>query len=103
MSARVTVVHRALNMDLIRTYWPDRVAIAAPCPNFVDGLVFAIRGANPTKPDGFCVFAWMAIERTVRLACTDEHLVPENQFHPFPCCSAGFRPVTFHVEPIRDT
>lgn len=99
MGARITVIKRALHMDVISRHLPEDVGIAALCRDFKEGQMLEIRGDIPVMPEGFCEVAWQAIERSVARACRGEHLMRGSAF---PCCTDGLRPVTFHVEAIED-
>jgi uncharacterized repeat protein (TIGR04076 family) len=100
MSARITVIKRSMNMDVIRRYLPESVATAELCRDFTEGQTFEIKGPVPTMPEAFCEVAWQTMERNVARACKGEHLMRSDAF---PCCTDGLRPVTFHIEPIEDS
>jgi len=98
MDARITIVKRSLNDDLIETYFPEREGKLMACPAFKDGQVFEIKGIFPTKPEGFCDWAWSDIQRNVAMACMGAKL-PSGC--AFTCCTDGLRPVTFRIEAIE--
>lgn len=100
MSARITVIKRSLNMDIVRRHLPQDVGAVEVCRDFREGQVFEIPGDAPAMPEGFCDVAWQAIERNVARTCRGEKLMRGNAF---PCCADGLRPVTFFVEPIVDS
>ena len=98
MDARITVVKRSLNEDLIQTYFPEHVGKLTACPVFEDGQVFEIKGIFPSKPEGFCDWAWADIQRNVAMACMGADMPSGCQFT---CCSDGLRPVTFRIEAVE--
>jgi uncharacterized repeat protein (TIGR04076 family) len=99
VSARITVIKRSMNMDIVSRYLPEDVGTATLCRDFTEGQAFEIPGDIPARPEGFCEVAWQAIERNVARACKGEKLMRGNAF---PCCTDGLRPVTFHIEPVKD-
>ena len=99
MNARVTVIKKAFNKDVIDKYVPEHGASAMVCPVFEEGQTFDVKGPFPSRPDGFCDWAWVDIHRNVAMACMGATLPPGCAF---PCCSDGLRPVTFRVEPIEE-
>jgi len=100
VGARITVIKRSMNMDVISQYLPESVATAELCRDFEEGQTFEINGPVPTMPEGFCEVAWQTMERNVARACKGERLMWSNAF---PCCTDGLRPVTFRIEPIADS
>ena len=98
MDARITVVKRSLNEDLIQTYFPEHVGKLPSCPVFKDGQVFETKGIFPSKPEGFCDWAWADIQRNVAMACMGADMPSGCQFT---CCSDGLRPVTFRIEAVE--
>jgi uncharacterized repeat protein (TIGR04076 family) len=99
VNARITVIKRSLNRDIFESHLPDTLARAVACPDFEEGQTFLVRGDHPVRPEGFCDYAWMTLERLVTRACADEALMMGTAF---PCCADGLRPVTFHIESIAD-
>ena len=57
MNARVTVIKKAFNKDVIDKYVPEHGASAMVCPVFEEGQTFDIKGPFPSRPDGFCDWA----------------------------------------------
>ena len=98
MDARITVMQRALHTELIEEHFPARAADMAACPVFQVGQTFEIKGIFPTKPDGFCDWAWADIQRNVAMACMGATM-PSGC--AFTCCSDGLRPVTFRIEAVE--
>jgi len=96
---RITVVKRSLNKDLIDAYVPERSETAAPCSLFEDGQQFIVAGPFPSRPDGFCDWAWADIHRNVAMGCLGADLPPGCAF---PSCTDGLRPVTFRIERIEE-
>ncbi|MDD5220541.1 MAG: TIGR04076 family protein [Candidatus Bipolaricaulis sp.] len=97
MGVRITVVKRSLNQDIADAFFPERKGKIVPCSVFQDGQVFEITGRLPEKPEGFCDWAWVDIHQIVAMAAVG---VEPPHGLAFPCCTDGFRPVTFRVEPI---
>ena len=98
MDARITVMKRAFHEDLIGEHFPEAVGKLTACPVFQDGQTFDIKGIFPTKPNGFCDWAWADIQRNVAMACMGAKM-PSGC--AFTCCSDGLRPVTFRIEAIE--
>jgi len=98
MDARITVVKRAFHKDLIEEHLPERAAEATPCPVFEDGQAFEIKGPFPAKPEGFCDWAWVDIQRNVAMACMGAELPAGCAFT---CCSDGLRPVIFRIQAVE--
>ena len=99
MNARITVIMKAFNKDVIDTYLPEYAKKATPCAVFEEGQVFDIKGPFPAMPKGFCYWAWCDIQRNVAMACMGAKLPSGCEFT---CCSDGLRPVTFRIEPVAD-
>lgn len=99
MSVRITVIKRSLNRDVVEDHLPERASKIGPCGVFRDGQVFEIKGRLPEKPEGFCDWAWVDIHQIVAMAFVG---VEPPAGLAFPCCTDGLRPVTFHVEPVKD-
>jgi uncharacterized repeat protein (TIGR04076 family) len=97
MNARITVVKRPLNTDLVEKLLPDCVGEARPCTKFREGMTFEVTGPFPEKPEGFCDWAWVAIYPNLALACAGAKL---SAGVAFPCCTDGLRPVTFQIEQL---
>ena len=95
MDARITVMKRAFHEDLINEHFPESAGKLTPCLIFHVGQLFEIKGIFPTKPDGFCDWAWADVQRNVAMACMGAEL-PSGC--AFTCCSDGLRPVTFRIE-----
>ena len=98
MNARITVMQRAFNKELIDEHFPEYAKTATPCPVFKGGQVFEIKGIFPAKPDAFCDWAWADIQRNVAMACMGADMPAGCAFT---CCSDGLRPVTFRIEAVE--
>ena len=94
-SVRITVVKRPLHSDLIAEYLPQFAEQAVPCEKFEVGESFLVDRFPPEKPEGFCDWAWVDIQRNVAAALLGAKLTPGCEFT---CCSDGLRPVTFRIE-----
>jgi uncharacterized repeat protein (TIGR04076 family) len=101
VNARITVIKRSLNRDIFERHLPAAISRAKACPEFEEGQTFLVRGGDHlVRPEGFCDYAWMTLERLVARACAGEELMMGTAF---PCCADGLRPVTFHIEPSGDS
>lgn len=98
MDARITVMQRAFHERLIDEHFPEHAKQLTPCPIFEVGQAFEIKGIFPTKPEGFCDWAWADIHRNVAMACMGAKM-PSGC--AFTCCSDGLRPVTFRIEAVE--
>jgi uncharacterized repeat protein (TIGR04076 family) len=85
---KVTVLKRMVNQDLIDKYQHQTTA---PCDIFVDGQEFVVDDWG-ALPQGFCEWAWEDIQKKIQLAQRLEMAVVA-------CCTDGFRPVVFEIEP----
>ena len=102
-NARITVVKRFVNKELIREYAtggesPQR---QTPCSQCHEGQEFVSQGM--TKPEGFCSWAWADIQRDVIWACLggvqQSHRIPGTAIA---CCTDGLNPVVFQIERIEE-
>ena len=96
---RITVMKRPLHSDLIEAHVPELRAAAVPCEKFTEGQSFLVDQFPPEKPEGFCDWAWVDIQRNVAMAVLGAEMTPGCAFT---CCSDGLRPVTFHIERLDD-
>jgi uncharacterized repeat protein (TIGR04076 family) len=102
-TARITVVKKLVNMDLIKELATPsfREKSAEGCDRFEVGEVFDVDWDQ--IPAGFCTWAWADIQRDVAsmLMGADAHwVVPKGTI--VTCCTDGFRPVVFKVERLSD-
>jgi uncharacterized repeat protein (TIGR04076 family) len=88
MNARITVVKKPLNMDLICAHFPEAARAATACPDFQVGQSFEVPGSNIACSEGFCDVAWMTLERIVTRACNGEKLLGANAFPSAPMVCA---------------
>ena len=102
-NARITVVKRFANNNLIREYAtggenPER---QAPCSFCHEGQEFI--SESMTKPEGFCSWAWADIQRDVIWVCQGgvqaQHKTPGTAIAS---CTDGLNPVVFHIEWIEE-
>lgn len=98
--ARITVVKRAFHDDLVERFFPDLTEKIKACSVFTDGQSFVVEGPFPSKPDGFCDWAWTDIHKVVALTMMGANPTPGTEFT---CCSDGLRPVTFGIERIESS
>jgi uncharacterized repeat protein (TIGR04076 family) len=102
---KITVVKIAAYMDLIETYvdaerFPQD---AGPCPMWKEGQEFVIEGSWPTKPAGFCDWAWTDVQRDVTMILLGADLPwLKTPGVAIACCTDGLRPVSFKIERVDD-
>lgn len=97
---KITVVKRTINQDLIDQYVRDDLEGLGCCTAFEDGQEFVI-DEFPTKPEGFCDWAWATIHKDV-VAMMFGGAYPwiKQPGTAITCCTDGLRPVMFKVERI---
>lgn len=93
------MIKRAFHKDVIIQYLPEIADRAEMCQVFEEGQVFIVDGPFPSKPEGFCDWAWTDIHKTVALMMMGANLTPGSEFS---CCSDGLRPVTFRIERLME-
>ena len=98
MQARITVIKKAFHQDVIERYFPERVGQAKVCSVFQEGQTFMVDGPFPSKPEGFCDWAWTDIHKVVALTMMGANPTPGTEFT---CCSDGLRPVTFRIQRVE--
>jgi uncharacterized repeat protein (TIGR04076 family) len=97
---KITVVKRAVHQDLIDAYISDTREDFGRCPFFEDDQEFLIEGF-PSKPEGFCDWAWADIQRdVVTVMFGGGYPWVRQPGSAITCCTDGFRPVVFKVERI---
>ena len=99
MRARITVIKKAFHKDIIDAYFPQVADRATICPVFDEGQSFEVEGPFPSKPEGFCDWAWGDIHKVVALTMMGANPTPGTEFT---CCSDGLRPVTFRIQRIEE-
>lgn len=97
-NCKITVVKRTINQDLIDEYIHDSRKNIGLCSAFEDGQEFVIEDF-PSKPDGFCDWAWATIHKDV-VAVMFGGTYPwlKQPGTAITCCTDGLRPVIFRVE-----
>jgi uncharacterized repeat protein (TIGR04076 family) len=102
---KITVVKIAAYTDLIESHvdterFPQD---AGPCPLWKEGQEFIIKGSWPTKPDGFCDWAWTDIQRDVTMILLGADLPwLKTPGVAIACCTDGLRPVSFKIERMEE-
>ncbi|MCJ7622847.1 MAG: TIGR04076 family protein [Anaerolineaceae bacterium] len=98
---KITVVKRTINQDLIDEYVSDTRKDFGLCQVYEDGQEFVVENF-PSRPDGFCDWAWADIQRDV-VAVMFGGSFPwiQDLRTAITCCTDGFRPVIFKVEMIE--
>ena len=97
---KISVLKRSLNQDLIDAYVSKTRDDFGQCHLFEDEQEFVIEGF-PSKPDGFCDWAWADIQRDVAAVMFGSSFPwIEEPRTAITCCTDGFRPVIFKVEAI---
>lgn len=97
--ARITVLKRMVNEDLIAEYIGDDRA-QGPCSLLEDGQVFIQEDWRP--PEGFCPWAWSDIHKEIMLirrGGDQSDSLPKGT--AIACCTDGFKPVVFKIERIE--
>jgi uncharacterized repeat protein (TIGR04076 family) len=102
---RITVVKRAFHQDLVDRHADKAkfLGMCSACQRFEEGQSFVIE-AFPTKPADFpCDWAWVDIQRDVAVILFGGDLPwMAKPGTAMPCCSDGFRPVSFLIERLED-
>ena len=99
--ARITIVKRTVNRDLIEEYSSDDREECGCCQRYQDGQEFVVESPS-LKPKGFCAWAWADIHRDV-VAIVSGGSYPwiKQPGTAIACCSDGLKPVIFNVERIE--
>jgi uncharacterized repeat protein (TIGR04076 family) len=99
-TCKITVIKRALYPELAETYLGDSRAGLERCQVYSDGQTFIIEDF-PTKPEGFCDWAWADIHReVVAVMFGASYPWMKEPGSAISCCTDGLRPVVFLVEKI---
>ena len=101
--AKITVLKRMANRDLIEQYMGDeyKARDIAPCGGLEDGQEFVVE--NPgTPPEGFCGWAWANIHKEIVAIMSGGDFQPwvNRPNTMIACCTDGFRPVVFKIERV---
>jgi uncharacterized repeat protein (TIGR04076 family) len=96
--AKITVLKRMVNRDLIQEYLGDEQG--APCGLFEDGQVFIQEDWRP--PEGFCPWAWSDIHKEIILVRRGGDQGEKLKGMAIACCTDAFKPVAFKIERIED-
>jgi uncharacterized repeat protein (TIGR04076 family) len=97
---KITVVKRSINQELIDEYLRKTGEDVGRCTAFEDGQEFTVE-RFPSKPEGFCDWAWASIHRDVAVVMFGgEYPWMERPGIGITCCTDGFRPVIFKVERV---
>lgn len=99
MQARITVIKKAFHQDIVAQYFPELVGQKDVCSVFQEGATFVVDGPFPSKPEGFCPWAWTDIHKVVALTMMGANPTPGTEFT---CCSDGLRPVTFRIQRVEN-
>ena len=91
---KITVLKSFLMDELIEKYAPGKMEICARCK---EGDVFVTDGRK--VPEGFCVWAWSDIFKDILLVRQDAKCNTKDGKGQVVCCTDGFRPVFFLLEP----
>jgi len=101
-TVRIRVLRRNLFSDLVgEVARPELASALQACEVFREGQEFLIKGW-PSKPDGFCDWAWNDIQKSVIAAsfgARKDGLRAQDSW--IACCTDGLRPVVFQIEPIE--
>jgi len=78
--ARITVIKKAFHKDVIDTHLRQLSDQAEICGVFEEEQVFIVDGPFPSKPDGFCDWAWTDIHKVVALTMMGANPTPGTEF-----------------------
>ena len=99
---RIRVLKRHRFSDLVKDHVrPESANQIEACAVFRDGQEFVLEGW-PTRPEGFCDWAWNDIQKAVIAAsfgARKDGLKTQDGW--IACCTDGLRPVVFLIEPIH--
>lgn len=103
--AKVTVVKRVANLDVVREHMGEgyQERDITPCPHFEDGQEFVLESWG-VVPEGFCAWAWADIHKYILFVMgggdyDSPWVKPSNA--AIACCTDGYRPVVFKIERIE--
>ncbi len=97
--ARITVLKRTANLDIIAEYLKSEDEMQ-PCQLFEDGQIFIQEGWRP--PEDFCPWAWSDIHKEIILVRRGGSQGDYAEGTAIACCTDGFRPVVFKIERVDD-
>lgn len=101
---KITVIERLdLREELSkRTTLPMQVP-PCKCDKFEDGQEIIYQLGASGVPEGFCDWAWNDIFKDILAVCSRAAMVSKDEFScvepAFTCCTDGYRPVIFKIEP----
>ena len=100
---KITVIKKGFNQDLVDRHLAEKErGKFGPCETFQVGQQFTVEGW-PSKPEGFCDWAWTDIQRIVGIAAFGGQVEGTRPKNAWPvCCTDALRPVAFLVEPIGE-
>ena len=98
---KITVIKKSYHQDLVDRHLTEEAkGKFGPCEVFQVGQEFILEGW-PEKPEGFCDWAWVDIQRiavSVAFGGQVEETVPKNSW--LVGCTDALRPVGFLIEPF---
>jgi len=101
---KITVLKRTVNWDLVQSHMgpESQEAYEFPCPVFAEGDTFYYKPWSGAVPEGFCPSAWIDIQPKLQLVQSEgrypgDWVIPEGA--AIACCTDGYRPVMFKLEP----
>ncbi len=95
---KITVLKRTIFPDIVEGYAPSEMT---PCEIYKDGQEFIV-DRDTLMPDGFCSWAYADIHKYIMLVRCDADTRLKNGNTAIACCTDGFRPVIFKLEPFHD-
>ncbi len=100
---KITIIKKGFNQDLVNRHLAEEEKSKfGPCETFQVGQEFIVEGW-PAKPEGFCDWAWLDIQRVVGIAAFGGQVEGTRPKNAWPVgCTDALRPVAFLVEPIGE-
>ncbi|PKL78200.1 MAG: TIGR04076 family protein [Ignavibacteriae bacterium HGW-Ignavibacteriae-4] len=100
MSAKVkiSVLKKIFLEDIAKKYAVDGMSV---CKIYQEGQEFITDGR--TMPEGFCTWAWADIFKDILFVRNNMECVgTKDEKSMVACCTDGFRPVIFLIEPYEE-
>ncbi len=99
--AKITVIKRSLNQDIIDTYMKEEMKSSNLCSRFKEGDEFFVY-SEFNMPENFCHWAWADIRKDI-LAIVNgvQYSWFKEKGITISGCSDWFKPVLFKIEKIN--
>ncbi|MGD9497142.1 MAG: TIGR04076 family protein [Armatimonadota bacterium] len=95
---RITVLRRLFHEDLVAEHCTHPWVA---CQRFTEGDEFIVPGDSIEKPEGFCSWAWVDMNRYVVTLARGGNFSGSKRGRTVVSCSDGYRPVLFLLERIE--